>query len=525
MTATPQTTGADDQLGDALGHLAGGLLELGADGLLYLLAELGLEGVAVLAAVGACVLTAKSKTFRKAEARALRATFRGLWHLLAALVAVVRARAGHRGPTPTAEERRILARLDARWWRERCEGRGLADTLPGRAKLTESGIVAPVRCAGQMTPGKLRKAEDHVRALLGLRAELRLSITARTGDWAELRIVTRSAADTLDDRWTRDAVGIGVDTVTGKPVDIPIDARLLVCGASGSGKSWSLRPLMARAVLAPDAHLVFIDGKGEEADGPWAGICRTAVEPDEIRAVVAELHREMNRRRLEMKRRGISVWDGDTLYVVVDEGRVILSMGDKEVVQQLIDISALGRSRRVVLCWATQYPVTSGSAPGAHPQIAANTDAKFALRVKNLTHAQVALDDDADYGPHLIGRDQRGHGYLAGHGPHLIRTWAMHDDDVKTLPADVWHGPTDDGDGEQQLEAAEAPTLELVKAPADPAEAVLDALAEAPEDGASVPHIVERTGLTRTVAYELLRELVDAGRVRRVARGRYLLAA
>jgi S-DNA-T family DNA segregation ATPase FtsK/SpoIIIE len=325
--------------------------DLAVHSLVDLLVELGPQGVAVLLAVGALVLTCKSKTVRRAEAAAFAWSCRCTWRLLAALVRLAVDRIRHRIPSaglkPTKEERRILARLQVKHWREHADGRGLADTLPGKARLTEAGIVAAVRCTGTMTPGKLRKAEDNVRALLGLRAELRLAVRARTGDWAELRIATRSAADTIDSRWTADAVGIGVDTVTGRTVDIPLDARLLVAGASGSGKSWSLRPLMAKAQLAADAHLVFIDGKGEEADGPWAGICRTAVEPEEIAAVVRELHHEMNRRRVEMKRRGISVWDGDTLYVVVDEGRVVETGSHDELV------AAGGRYAEMYDTWAS----------------------------------------------------------------------------------------------------------------------------------------------------------------------------
>jgi DNA segregation ATPase FtsK/SpoIIIE-like protein len=147
---------------------------------------------------------------------------------------------------------------------------------------------------------------------------------------------------------------------------VPLDARMVICGASGSGKSWSSRPLMAAAHITGD--MVFVDGKGEEAT-VWRGICRTATEPDDIRQAVAEVHAEMSRRRADMARRGISVWDGPQLTLFVDEGRVILAWKDKKLLQMLIDISALGRSRGVVLWWATQYPTTSGDAPGIHSQI------------------------------------------------------------------------------------------------------------------------------------------------------------
>ncbi|THJ33640.1 hypothetical protein E7Y31_22105, partial [Candidatus Frankia alpina] len=55
--------------------------------------------------------------------------------------------------------------------------------------------------------------------------------------------------------------------------------------------------------------------------------------------------------------------------------------------------------------------------------------------------ALVALDDCADYAPQQIpaGRHYRGHGYLKGHGPRLIRTWTLDDTAVQALPVSVRH--------------------------------------------------------------------------------------
>ncbi|WP_163554718.1 MarR family transcriptional regulator, partial [Candidatus Frankia alpina] len=40
------------------------------------------------------------------------------------------------------------------------------------------------------------------------------------------------------------------------------------------------------------------------------------------------------------------------------------------------------------------------------------------------------------------GRQYRGHGYLKGHGPRLIRTWTLDDTAVQALPVSVWHADT-----------------------------------------------------------------------------------
>ena len=86
-----------------------------------------------------------------------------------------------------------------------------------------------------------------------------------------LTLATRSAAAGVSSLWTPDRIpsdpltmSLGLDTETGDEVLIPFDERLLVSGASGTGKSWSFRPLMATAHLRGD--LLLIDGKGEEAN-------------------------------------------------------------------------------------------------------------------------------------------------------------------------------------------------------------------------------------------------------------------
>ncbi|MEV4500375.1 hypothetical protein AB0J84_32385, partial [Micromonospora arborensis] len=296
-----------------------------------------------------------------------------------------------------------------------------------------------------------------------------------------------------------------------------------VSGASGTGKSWSFRPLMATAHLRGD--LMLIDGKGEEAN-VWEAVCRVAVEPAEITAAVAEAHAEMTRRKRDMKARGISVWDGRQLTVVIDEGQVILAAiaRDKELLQQLIELSSLGRSRGVVLWWATQYPITDGAAPGVHKLIAPNLLTRFSLRVAGTTQAQVALDDCAHYAPQQIpeSREYRGHGYLKGYGPRMIRTWTLDDDGVRALLKSVWYGSA-------SPVPADAPTttLRLVKdepaasVPAARSEAETAVLEAVRAAGAPVrqKEITEKTSLAKGTVSKTVTRLVTAGDLARAEDG------
>jgi S-DNA-T family DNA segregation ATPase FtsK/SpoIIIE len=347
----------------------------------------------------------------------------------------------------SAEERALIDRLDPVYWLANAEARGLGGTVTGTPGITTGGVVCRVRLDGKWTLKALRAAEDNVRNLLGMRTATRMRITNDVeGGWAVISIATRSAAEGVESTWTPDRMpadplmmSLGLDTETGEEVLIPFDERMLIAGASGTGKSWSSRPLMANAHLRGD--FVLIDGKGEEAN-EWDGICRTAVELDEIDDVIDEIHDEMNRRKADMKGRRISVWDGRQLTVLIDEGQVVLaSVGkDKDRMQRLIELSSLGRSRGIVLWWATQKPTMSGSAPGVHNLIAPNLLTRFCLRVADQQEAQTALDDCAEYLPQKIERSMRGHGYLKDYGPRLIRTWTLGNEGVHALPSKVWKG-------------------------------------------------------------------------------------
>jgi hypothetical protein len=349
----------------------------------------------------------------------------------------------------SAEERQLVERLDPAHWVAHAEERGLAGTVTTPPQVGPGGITCEVRLDGKWTVKELAGKADSIRNLLGARAALRIRITGGSrGGWAVLSLGTRKATDGASSMWTPDLMpadplmmSLGQDTETGDPVLIPFDERMLIAGASGTGKSWSTRPLLATAHLRGD--LVLIDGKGEEGT-IWESVCRVAVEADEIETVIDEIHAEMNRRKADMKRRGISVWDGPQLTVLVDEGQVVLAQvkSDADRLQRLIELSSLGRSRGIVLWWATQKPVMSGGAPGVHNLIAPNLLTRFSLRVADAQEAQTALDDCADYAPHKIerGKEWRGHGYLKDYGPRIIRTWTLDDPGVKALPVKVWRG-------------------------------------------------------------------------------------
>jgi hypothetical protein len=314
---------------------------------------------------------------------------------------------------------------------------------------TRTGWAATVGLPVALSRDTARNGWDKVNS--ALRADGRFVVSnGRLSNELSVKFVDRTKVDTSPLPWSMNVIppaldaegrpqhlmSVGVDTETGEHVLMQFDERLLICGASGTGKSWTARPLLAHAHLA--GQLIFIDAKNDEAN-IWRNICQCASDPDEIVSAIQYAHQVMNQRKAEMAEREITVWDGDQLTVAIDEGQVVLFTvaQDKDTLQMLRELSSLGRSRGVVLWWATQKPVISGSAPGLDTLIAGNMLNRFSLRVATEQESRTALDDCAYYEPHKIPEDRnmRGHGYLKGYGPSLIRAWTMDDDAVRALPA------------------------------------------------------------------------------------------
>ncbi|MER6604306.1 MarR family transcriptional regulator [Streptomyces parvus] len=441
----------------------------------------------------------------------------------------------------SAEERQLVERLDPAHWVAHADERGLGGTVTTPPKIGPGGITCEIRLDGKWTVKDLAAKADNIRNLLGARSALRLRITgASRGGWAVLTLATRRATDGTSAMWTPDLIpadrfmmSLGTDTETGEPVLVPFDERMLIAGASGTGKSWSTRPLLATAHLRGD--LVLIDGKGEEGT-VWESVCRVAVEADEIEDAIDEIHAEMNRRKRDMKARKISVWDGPQLTVLVDEGQVVLAYvkGDADRLQRLIELSSLGRSRGIVLWWATQKPVMSGGAPGVHNLIAPNLLTRFSLRVADAQEAQTALDDCADYQPQKIerGKEWRGHGYLKDYGPRIIRTWTLDDDGVRALPVKVWHGSANPpAEVPAPVPAARPAGLRLVKgetesaasapAPAEPVtnrDRVLDAV-RAASGPIAQKDITAATGIDKGAVSRAVKALVTSGELAKTDAG------
>ncbi|MEV8565663.1 MarR family transcriptional regulator [Streptomyces sp. NPDC051322] len=446
------------------------------------------------------------------------------------------------GLKPTAEESALLKRLQPQHWRDHAEQRGLAGTLTGRPKLTEAGIVCAIRLDGTWTATKLRSAEDHIRALLGARTSLRMQVKAgKQGGWAELILRTRSAADGDDLTWTPERRSLGIDTVTGEAVTVPLGERLLIAGRSGAGKSVASRPLLYDASEGATNALVIIDLKRVEGR-LWDHRARVASTPREVVDVVDELETEMLE-RLSVLPKGQDTWtptaDRPRITVVVDEGAEVMTAADKvpyetetsdgktrtvnrSALPALESLARMGRAACIDLWWMTQKPTIGDGIP---KQIAPQIGVSICLAVRTPAEARVVLGEDA-----------QAKGWNADElpvpGVALVRDGKRKPDPVKVRYMDKsvvialpdrtpWSrsfAPT--------VEAAGAPTLTLVKdaapetAPATDGAAarVLKAI-ETADEPVRQKDLVTLTGLSKGAVSKAVKTLTTGATILRTPDG------
>ncbi|MFH9560135.1 MarR family transcriptional regulator [Streptomyces globisporus] len=463
------------------------------------------------------------------------------WSALAVTVAAVGAivwAVTHRPPAPdiepTAEEKALMKRLQPEHWREHAEQRGLSGTLTARPTLTESGIVCAIRLDGTWTATKLRGADDHVRALLGARTDLRIETKAgKKGGWAELTIRTRSAADGIDLTGWEPGAPWGIDAVTGETVMVPLGRRMLIAGTSGSGKSWSTRAILAEGSEYPDHRLVVLDMKRVEALN-WEHRARTAVAPDDILTVTDELVAEMHE-RLALIPRGHDVVaispQRPRITVFVDEGGELIAASSANkahgrIIENLRTLARMARAAEIILVWATQKPTMSGAGAGIDSQVAGQITYRASLALSTSGEAQVVFGSDAiEKGWHAHELPMPGVALLRSSPkarPHHIRTRAFSPADVIALPnRPIWSRTATAASS-----AAPAAPLTLVKppalAPAVPvatapaAGSVDDRVLAALRSGAvRQADIATATGLPKGTVSKAVKRLTLAGHINR----------
>lgn len=130
----------------------------------------------------------------------------------------------------------------------------------------------------------------------------------------------------------------------------------LIAGVSGSGKSYTEHKLIDK-LIKENSALILIDPKRVE-------LCEYKSEPNVIRYAndiddcidcLYQAESEMMDRYRTMQAAGLKEFDGDPLYVIIDEIAPLARGEDKkEVCERLYQISSLGRAAKVLLVICTQ---------------------------------------------------------------------------------------------------------------------------------------------------------------------------
>ncbi|MGF0168869.1 ATP-binding protein [Streptomyces koyangensis] len=453
----------------------------------------------------------------------------------------------------SAEERRLMQRLDPSYWVQHAEGNGLSGTLTSRPEITSAGIVCGVRLDGKgWSAKKLAGEADAVRKLLGMKTETRMQIGAGThGDRALIVIRTRSASDGVSMIWTPDHVGIGVDEVTGEYVDLPLKpgTHILLAGITGMGKSVSWRPLVMRAHLDDEWAVIVVDPKRQEAIG-WQHCLRcVGQEPNrekrmaDIYAMAKELTREMHRRQ------GIAtgpVWVPDgkpenrKLLVVIDEGAAIVRMAKQKPFADVMDLFeelwSEARSVGFQFVWATQFPTKAVGVPAA---VKENMSARLSLTVGAGEAERAIFGETAQQEgwlpSKLDGIPGRALLQFEKRKADPLRLWHVTDGVIASLPkAKPWISPDTETEAPAVPAGASArPTLRLVKDDAEPKEAPA---AEGPEETLTLTNrarvqlaiengartakaVADATGMNKGTVSREIKALTDAGVVRKADDG------
>lgn len=494
----------------------------------HLVGLLGPEGVAVLLAVGA-VLLLRYKPVRSLARKALKRAARALLRF----VRIVVWAAYLRMPL------RLAYRLQPERWRNMCQDRRLVGLKRGRVKRTAQGVDVLVTLNGALRLDTLVTRIPDLETGLGVR---RGSIRVEGRESAHKALIRITVRNPLARPipWSRPAGPVSIAdpvhlavTPFGDAMELDLRQRILIVGASGAGKSSVQRVLSAPVILAEDADLEVWDLKqGSESQHYEGKAVRRITTAAECAARIEELVRvELPRRAAILKARKSSTWkptatDRD-LVVMVDEGASLIRELDDEHLNMLFTFLEQARAFGVFLWWATQFP----KATNLPTELRSQMSCLVALKMRRASESKLVFEDLAREGwtPHRLP----GPGWLMvldddHQEPDQARALWLSEKVFRSLPSTT-AAPAAPAAPSQPVQDAVPDVVpeDAVPVPEDavPApHAVLRFLATAPADGVSVAAIRAATGLSQTVAYDTLSDLVASGSVVKVRHGRYATA-
>lgn len=163
--------------------------------------------------------------------------------------------------------------------------------------------------------------------------------------------------------------------------DMADQTHLLIAGTTGSGKSTVIQGIL-HALLHSDPtadRFIFIDLKKVELD-EYRHIPHAVSYADDTQGAIQALQTALqytDARYADMQRRGIRMYDGSHLYVIIDELADLLTTARKQAEPLIQRLCQIGRGARVHVIAATQH------IPMIPTAIRCNFDSRVALRTAN----------------------------------------------------------------------------------------------------------------------------------------------
>jgi len=312
-------------------------------------------------------------------------------------------------------------------------------------------------------------------------------------------------------------------------VRIPLLRRhALIGGTTDSGKSGVLNVILGNLAACPDVVLWGIDLKGGMELRPWAAcLARLATTPAEATRLLADAVAVLDARAHAAGHDNTRVWqptpEAPALVIVMDEYAELADTA-AAAVTHAESIARRGRAVAVDMVAATQRPTQKAMGGGA---LRSQMSVRVCLRVRERRDVDLILDQGMlATGWHAHTLDAPGKFYLLADGhtqPRRARAYLVTDDDVRATAARYADARPDlDPLSREAIDrAAEPIQLTEVVGATHAEETLLMALAQAPDDGVTVPELMHLTGMRRTWVYDRLQAHAAAGHARQVTRGRW----
>lgn len=208
--------------------------------------------------------------------------------------------------------------------------------------------------------------------------------------------------------------------------DILQQPHLLIAGTTGSGKSTVLNGLIGEMLLHPPTEdeggtaLILIDLKLVEL-GRYKRlphVLRCATEPEEA-APALEFALSITRERYhDMERRGLTLFDGGDIYVVIDELADLMTTQRRQVTPLIQRLTQIGRAAKVHVIACTQCPLRTI----IPTEIGCNFTARLGLRTRNRQDSRNIIGP-VDGFPGLQTLPDHGQGYYQSPGNN--RLWKL----------------------------------------------------------------------------------------------------